>query len=455
MQRQRILIYASFLISIFTLLGFALFYLTRLNALNDYRNRVDHSYQIILQIGKLKENILNSETGQRGYLITHDSTFLQPYITSHANINDIFLELDSLTRTSTVQQKQLDTLKALIFTTSILLKENLTNDKTPAEFVDEFEKGRYYMEKIKTSMEKLKEQEVTLLKKHETKRKLTYESSANTSYVILIIAFLICVIGAIVIIKFFNKILSYQKDLRNNIYKLESLNEEIISLSFASSHNLQEPMRKIQIIIDRLEHTANPSAILIEEKFGKIKQIFAKQQETNKLIIDYYAILNRPVEITRLPLNPLVEELILDEKWQNKAQIHIGNLPSIPADSAQVKRLFANLIENCISFNHDQSDLKIEVSEIPFTSISNENLPNIGDGFRVICIADNGIGVPKELHQKIFELFQTTDDRSELAFKPGMGLSFCKRIMLNHNGWIEAHNNDSKGLKIYLYFPIS
>lgn len=454
MQKQRIIIYSSFLISIFTLLGFALFYLTRLNNLAEYRSRVDHSYQIILQIGKLKENILNSETGQRGFLITHDSAFLKPYTESYANISNIFLELDSLTRSSAVQQKQLDTLKALILTTSSLLKGNLSSDKTPAEFAEEFEKGRYYMEKIKTSMEKLKEKELILLIEHDGKRKQNYESSANTSYIILFIAFLICVIGAIVIIKFFNKILSYQKDLRNNIYKLESLNEEIISLSFASSHNLQEPMRKIQIIIDRLEHTENPTAELIETKFGKIKQIFAKQQETNKLIIDYYAILNRPVEIKKILLNPLVEELILDEKWQNQAQIHIGNLPNINADSAQVKRLFANLIENCISFNHDQSDLKIKVSEVPFTSISNVNLPNIQDGFRVICIADNGIGVPKELQQKIFELFQKTDDRSELAFKPGMGLSFCKRIMLNHNGWIEAHSNEPKGLKIYLYFPI-
>ena len=92
MNKHRILIYSSFLISIFTLLGFALFYLARLNSLEDYRNQIDHSYRIILQIGKLKENMLNAETGQRGFIITQDSAFLKPYTESHQNINNIFLD---------------------------------------------------------------------------------------------------------------------------------------------------------------------------------------------------------------------------------------------------------------------------------------------------------------------------------------------------------------------------
>ena len=453
MNKQRVLIYTGFLISILTLLGFALFYLTRLNSLEDYRNRIEHSYRIILQIGKLKENILNTETGQRGFLITHDSVFLKPYSDSHQNINSIFQELDSLTRSSKEQQKHLDTLKALIQTTSILLKENLSNDKTPAEFASEFEKGRYYMDKIRESMNKLKENEVALLIQHDVKRQSTYNSSTFSSYVILCIAFLACLVGAIVIVYYFNKNLQYQKKLNENIYQLESLNKEIISLSFASAHNLQEPTRKIQILIDKLEYEKDPSQEMISDIFSKIKRIFAKKQETNKLIIDYYGILNRDVEKTNIVLKPFVEALILEKNWQHKALIQIAELPNIDADPAQVSRLFANLIENCITFNHDQYDLKIEISEIPFTSISNVNLPNIHEGFQIICIADNGVGVPEELHDKIFELFQKTDDRTELESKPGMGLSFSKRIMLNHNGWIEAHNNDPKGFKIYLFFP--
>lgn len=453
MNKQRILIYSSFILSIFTLLGFALFYLNRLNTLEDYRNRIDHSYRIILQIGKLKENVLNAETGQRGYLITQDSAFLKPYSESHEKINQVFLELDSLTRASKEQQKHLDTLKALIYTTSTLLKENLSNNKTTTQFSEEIEKERYYMDKIRESMEKLKASEVILLKKHDLKRQSNFESSTISSYFILGIAFLVCFVGALVIISFFNKILRYQKKLNENIYQLESLNKEIISLSFASSHNLQEPTRKIQIIIDKLEYE-NPSKLMLEENFSKIKRIFAKQQETNKLIIDYYAILNRPIEKTKIGLNPFVEEIVTDRFWQNKEIIQTGNLPNIEADSHQLRRLFVNLIENCITFNHDQKDLKIEISEVPFTSISNVHLSKSHEEFQVICIADNGIGVPTELHEKVFELFQKTDDRTELASKPGMGLSFSKRIMLNHNGWIEAHNNSPKGFKIYLYFPI-
>ncbi|MDD2983489.1 MAG: CHASE3 domain-containing protein [Crocinitomicaceae bacterium] len=454
MNKQRNLIYSGFLISIFTLLGFALFYLARLDRLEEYRNQVDHSNRIIFQIGKLTENLLNAETGQRGFIITQDSAFLTPYINSYQAINSNFLELDSLTRSSKEQQIQLDTLKALIQVSTLLLKENVSNQKSAKEFAEEFSKSRYYMEKIRTSMEKLKEREVSLLQNHDSNRQSTFESSTFSSYAILIFAFLLCFVGTLVIIKFFNKILRYQKDLNENIYKLESLNKEIISLSFASSHNLQEPTRKVQIIIDRMEYDQNPSPALISENFAKIKRIFAKQQETNKLIIDYYSILNRPVDKSNIDLKPFIQELIQLKNWDNEALIQIEDLPKLQVDAVQVKRLFSNLIENCISFNRDQPDLRIEICEIPFTSISNASLPNLQNGFHVICIADNGIGVPQELHEKIFELFQKTDDRTELASKPGVGLSFSKRIMLNHDGWIEAHNNAPKGFKIYLFFPI-
>jgi CHASE3 domain sensor protein len=450
-----LLIYSGFLISIATLLGFALFYLARLDCLKEYRNQANHSNNTILQIGEFTENLIKSETGQRGFIITHDSSFLAPYLQSYKGINTIFLKLDSLTRSSKEQQIQLDTLKTSIQISTILLKENLSDRKSAKEFAEEFNKSNYYMDKIRISMGKLKEPKILLLKEHNLKRASTIESSTFSSDGILIFAFLLCFISALVIIKFFNKNLRYQQKLSENIYKLESLNKEIISLSYASPHNLQEPTRKVQIIIYRMEYDKNPSPELIEDNFAKVKRIFAKQQETNKLIIDYYAILNRPIEKTKINLKPFLEDLIQTKNWNQQAFIQILSLPEISVDQTQMKRLFSNLIENCITFNPHQVDLKIEISEVPFTSISNVNLPNIQAGFHVVCIADNGIGVPQELHEKVFELFQKTDDRSELASKPGMGLSFSKRIMLNHNGWIEAHNNTPKGFQIYLFFPIT
>ncbi len=454
MNKQRIFIYSGFILSLFTLLGIAFFYLNKLNTLSDYRNRIDHSYRIILQIGKLKENLLNAETGQRGYLITRDSSFLQPFIHSYKHTDKIFYKLDSLTRTSKEQQKHLDTLKALIQVSNTLLLNNLSHHKSASEFSTGLSKSKYYMDKIKLSMEKLKEDEVLLLNDHDLKRKNSYESSRITSYAILCLAFLLCFIGAIVIINFFNKILKYQKKLSANIYQLESLNQEIIRLSYASSHNLQEPTRKIQIIIDKLEHEGDFSMPTVEENLVKIKRIFAQQQQTNKHIIDYYAILNRPIEKTPVSLTPFVTDLIAHENLEHQATFQIRKLPTINADKEQIKRLLANLIENCITFNQQQKDLTIEISEIPFTRIIKNQLPNILDGFHVICIADNGVGVPPELHEKIFELFQKIPDHTSIVSKTGMGLSFSKRIMLNHHGWIEAHNNSPKGLKIYLYFPI-
>lgn len=255
MRKKRLLIYFCICMALFVLLGVAFFYLSRLNALENYSARVDHSYRVILQMGKLEKKLLDAETGQRGFIITSDSIFLEPYFESHEEILHIFQELDTLTNDNPEQQLHLDTLKALIMTTTLLLKENMSDFAEKDLFTEQFEKGRYYMQKIRRSMENLKRSEISLLTTHDNHKRLNSSSSKTSSYILLIIAFGACCMGAIGIVKYFNQSQRYQFRLNDTIHRLKVLNKEILDLTFASSHNLQEPMRKIQLIIDKIEHS--------------------------------------------------------------------------------------------------------------------------------------------------------------------------------------------------------
>lgn len=453
MKKKRLLIYFCICLALFVLLGVAFFYLSKLNALENYSNRVDHSYRVIIHMGKLEKKLLDAETGQRGFIITNDSIFLEPYSSSHQEILEIFQELDTLTRDNPEQQMHLDTLKALIMTTTSLLKENMSQFSEKSMFVDEFEKGRYYMNKIRKSMENLKRSETELLQDHDNNKKLNSNSSKTSSYILLVIAFGACCIGAVGIVKYFNESMRYQFKLRDTIYKLKVLNKEILDLTFASSHNLQEPMRKIQLIIDKTEHFRN-SEEQVFENLNRIKQIYAEQQITNNVIVDYYDILNTSTQKELVSIETLIAELAKIHHWDDQLQINIGSLPKIQVDPYQIKLLLTNLIQNSIGFNKGNTTLKVDIYEVPVSDFSSSALEIEGKNYTAIAFSDNGIGVSSELHRKIFELFQKIEDADNADPKrKGMGLSFSKRIMLNHNGWILAENNQPSGLTIILFFP--
>lgn len=453
MRRKRLLIYCCICLALFVLLGVAFFYLSKLNALENYSNRVDHSYRVILQMGKLEKKLLDAETGQRGFIITKDSVFLEPYSESHREILGIFQELDTLTHDNPEQQLHLDTLKALIMTTTSLLEKNMSDFSEKPVFAEQFEKGRYYMDKIRRSMQNLKSSEINLLTKHDNNKKLNSSSSKTSSYILLIIAFGACCMGAIGIVKYFNESMRYQYRLKDTIYKLKVLNKEILDLTFASSHNLQEPMRKIQLIIDKIEHVRKPEEQVFES-LARIKQIYAEQQVTNNVIVDYYDILNTSTQKELVSLDTLVKDLIAYHHWEDELEIKVRPLPKIAVDPYQVKMLFTHLIRNTIHYNPGKKDLKLEISEVPFTSYRHSVIEIEGKHYTAIAVSDNGRGVDASLHRKIFELFQKIEAPEEAnPERKGMGLSFSKRIMLNHNGWIIAETNADGGLTIVLFFP--
>lgn len=453
MRKKRLLIYSCICLALFVLLGVAFFYLSKLNDLENYSTRVDHSYSVILQMGKLEKKLLDAETGQRGFIITKDSVFLEPYSESHKEIIGIFQKLDTLTSDNPEQQLHLDTLKALIMTTTSLLAENMSGNTDPERFADQFEKGRYYMDKIRRSMNNLKRTEINLLTKHDSKKRINSSSSKTSSYVLLIIAFAACCMGAVGIVKYFNQSHRYQIRLNDTIYKLKVLNKEILDLTFASSHNLQEPMRKIQLIIDKIEHTRESGPPPFED-LARIKQIYAEQQATNNVIVDYYDILNTSTQKETVQLDRLVKELIDLHGWDKEMRIHVGPLPKVAVDPYQARLLFSNLLRNVIHFNPGREDLKVEISEVPIAPYNDSILEIEGRNYTAIAITDNGKGVPASLHKKIFELFQKIEDQgTSNPERKGMGLSFSKRIMLNHNGWILAKDSTSGGLMIVLFFP--
>ncbi len=457
MKKKRLLIYFCICLALFVLLGISFFYLSKLNALEKYNKRVDNSYQVIIQTNKLEQNLLNAETGQRGFLLTQEPIFLENYLKELKDLPKIFLELDYLTYDDHVQQQNLDTLKNIINIQLKFLKSNLSTSINDSLTLNHFHESNIYMNRIRQIIGSIKQNESYLLIERHVFKEKNNKESKTSSFASLIISFAVCCVAAIAIITFFNKSEIHRFNLEDKIHKLHILNNEVKKLTLASTHNLQEPMRKVQMLIDRLQYIKDNDSEHLYAQINRIKQIYNHQQEINNNIVNYYDILSEDIVKESIDLNDLLENLAIELNWKDQLDLEVSRLYKVNANSHQLNMLFTNIINNSIRFKHPERKLSIRI-------FGEENLAKNYDleelnykKYYTVTISDNGIGLDKQYYKKIFELFQKIELENTISSgsQTGMGLSFCKRIMLNHDGWIMAKSNLPDGLSIVLFFPIT
>jgi signal transduction histidine kinase len=451
MKKKRVLIYFCICLALFVLLGVSFFYLSKLNALEKYNDRVDNSYQVIIETNQLEQNLLNAETGQRGYLLTQDPVFLESYLNELKGIPDIFLKLDNLTGDNYAQQKNLDTLKDIINLQLKLMKSNLNVNLEDTMMMNRFHESNIYMNRIRLIIENIKENESQLLARRTEFKQINNTESRQTSVLSLMISFGLCCVAAIAIITFFNRSEVHRFNLEAKVRELNILNKEVKDLTLASTHNLQEPMRKIQVMIDRLQHLKDTDSDHVQQ-LNRIRQIYNQQQEINNNIVDYYQILSNKGKKENTDLTSRLKEVISEKGWENSFELKIGLLKTVEADPLQLTLLYTHIIGNSIRFAHPERPLVIEVKGSDHFVKEGKYLGSEQKKYYKISISDNGTGISEEYHQKMFQMFQKIEEVEQPNI--GMGLSFCRRIMLNHNGWISAHSNSPHGLTIDLFFPV-
>jgi light-regulated signal transduction histidine kinase (bacteriophytochrome) len=242
--------------------------------------------------------------------------------------------------------------------------------------------------------------------------------------------------------------------MRAYMLELESQNRELEQFAYVASHDLQEPLRKIQTFIDIIEHNFNDES-MVRKYFEKINASTQRMSELIKSVLNYSRLNNEGeqkenVDLETVIFNIKMEfELLIHEK---KAVIENGPLPVIKAIPFQVYQLFTNLIGNALKFS--KNDPVIRISSRLVTKPEIVHSPqNLAEGnYLEVSISDNGIGFKQEYEKLIFSMFQRLHGKMEYA-GTGIGLALCKKIMENHNGYITAESELSRGSVFYVYFP--
>ena len=237
---------------------------------------------------------------------------------------------------------------------------------------------------------------------------------------------------------------------------LTETNAELENINWISTHDLQEPLRKIQMM---------SSFILSEEEKEIPEDVYEKVLRMNKSAERMQVLVKDILKYTRLnhskdafettDLSNLLQEVISDVSdslSSSGATIHIGNLPVIRGVPFLLKQLFSNLIFNSLKFAHKdrKSDIRLSLVDHKVDADVTEDT----DLYYVIRYSDNGIGFEKAYNATIFNIFARLNTTGEYQGS-GIGLAFCKKIMNTHKGFIRADGHVGKGVDFFIAFPKS
>lgn len=252
-------------------------------------------------------------------------------------------------------------------------------------------------------------------------------------------------------------ILDYQEDLENKNHELLQSNTDLASFAYVASHDLQEPLRKIQTFATRIlekEH-ANLSESG-QDHFHRMQSAAERMQKLIEDLLMYSRTNTAEREFEDKDLNEIVEEVKteLSEDLQEKhATIDAMALCNVRIIPFQFRQLLFNLITNSLKFARPNIDPYIKItSEISLGSnIKNDKLlPD--QKYCHIRVSDNGIGFEQLYSEKIFELFQRLHGKLTYA-GTGIGLAIVKKIVENHSGVITANSEVNKGATFDIFLP--
>lgn len=551
---------------------------------------VQHTYQIHIELEKLLSALKDAESGKRAFIISQDSTFLEPLLSSQSELESSLERLKLLTKNNPAQQKNIAELKIKIDKNLEIFEKTLglalANKTDSPEFISSFKEGRQTMNSVRFKIMDMTTHESEELGIRKEKSSKTLSNAPMLIYYALIFSLLILLLtylqisknlrilkeknelletfkesttqseiiskhgnwiwyiedntfeysdnlyrllgeepqsfpatlenfmgfvhpddldklteqvnkmmenedlpfihyriiqknGSIKHFKAYGKVLidsdGHKKllgttaDITDEIenyrlieernLELERNNKELASFNYVASHDLQEPLRKIQTFISRLED--KEKANLSDNGKLYITRIKSSSARMRSLIDDLlqFSRTNKSEEAFEdSNINILLEtakhdlaEIISDKR----ARISSDSIPSMKVIPFQIKQLFLNLISNSLKYSRENVAPVITIS---YSQTQASDLPKIKfskhDLYHTISIKDNGIGFDQEYAEKIFILFNRLHNKNEYS-GTGIGLSICKKIVENHNGYITAEGKLDQGSVFTIYLPIT
>jgi two-component system, LuxR family, sensor kinase FixL len=241
-----------------------------------------------------------------------------------------------------------------------------------------------------------------------------------------------------------------EQTLHQQAEKLGRSNAELEQFAYVASHDLQEPLRKIQAFGDRLK-TKCDVALGAEglDYLTRMQNAAARMQVLIQDLLSLSRVASNAKPFTTVDLGDVVRIVTSDLEVsinERGGRVEAGSLPVVFGDRGQLAQLFQNLIGNGLKFQ--------KPGESPVVRVSSEAIQltdSAGAAWR-ITVEDNGIGFDEKYHDRIFQIFQRLHGRSEYE-GTGIGLAICRKIVDRHSGGIAAFSSLGAGAKFVITLP--
>jgi two-component system, LuxR family, sensor kinase FixL len=231
--------------------------------------------------------------------------------------------------------------------------------------------------------------------------------------------------------------------------KLHESNTDLENFAYIVSHDLQEPLRKIQSFGSRIEtRMAGKLDEPDKEDLGRVIKAANRMQSMINDLLMLSRVKTREKPLSKTDLNHVLQDVIDDLEisiQKSNATIIPSNLPVIDADDVQMRQVFQNLLSNAIKFRKPTDPLIIRIN----SHIVNNETEEIAE----ISVSDNGIGFDPKYSNKIFQIFHKLNGAEYDG--SGIGLSICKKIISRHNGTIIPESQPGEGTTFIMRLPVN
>ncbi|MCU0877262.1 MAG: CHASE3 domain-containing protein [Pirellulaceae bacterium] len=503
----------GFAMVVATLLANSLLTYLNVRRLRDHADSVEHSHEVLEQLGKVMTTLLDAETGQRGYLLTNHSDYLEPYEEAAVEAEAQIQVLGRLVQDEPLHQQPLAELQELAKWRLNVIHANLTAFKDSSDYAAVAEtikqgEGKVAMDEIRDAIDKMQGIELKNLALRRREADFSYWTAVVSGIIATALAMGLAAVGYYFVIADINLRQRAAEEMAAVNARLEALNagleervrertsaisqanttlraevevrqqaeeqarrfaeelqrsnRELEQFASVASHDLQEPLRKIQAFGDRLQslcHSDGSEAHLDDKASDYLDRMLNSAGRMRKLIDDllsYSRVSTRSQAFQPVSLRQVAQEVVSDLESQiqrTRGEVVLGDLPTIAADPLQMRQLLQNLISNALKFHRQDEPPRVTVS----ARLTQSDLPAAAEsslGLQCeLSVADNGVGFEQVYADRIFELFQRLHGRDEFE-GTGMGLAICRRIVERHGGTITATSAPGKGATFVVNLPV-
>lgn len=237
---------------------------------------------------------------------------------------------------------------------------------------------------------------------------------------------------------------------------LENSNHDLQQFASVASHDLQEPLRKIQVLLSSItDKNGETLSAQTSRQITRVTQAAARMRTFVVDVLNYSRLSSDADKFTRVDLDEVVKEVLEDLELvirEKNAAIEVQSLPTVPGNKGQLRQVLQNLLVNALKFSKAGQSPNIQISATYLPSRDFDATPCDHGPYSLIKVKDDGIGFDEAFSERIFSLFTRLHSKDQYE-GTGIGLAIAKKVIESHGGLITARSREQIGTEFLILLP--